>query len=96
MRSIRLRLHIKGDQIGQSVIVDIRRVAPHAGIALMPQRGSDTIGERPIPIIQPQEVIPDIVVTDIDIRTAITVKIAHYNPQAVAILDDSGLAGSHL
>ena len=57
----------------------------------MPERRPDTIPECPIPVIQPHQLVPDVVIAYIDIRIAIAVQIGYRYTQPSAVLDDPRL-----
>ena len=85
--------HIHGIDIRIPVIVDIGHIIAHGRLGLVGEIGGYLIFKSPVPLINIQEVIGDIVIGDIHIRIAVFIHIPNGQSQAKAFVNNSCLQG---
>jgi len=87
------REHVEGYDVGEAVVVDVRGVCAHAGVALVAEGPADAVGKSSVAAVEPEVVIGEKVVGDVDVGPSVVVEIANGDAQAVAVFFDAGLQG---
>ena len=89
-----VRHHVHLEDVGTAVIIEIRDIDPHAREAGMFEPRGGLVGERPVAVVDVQDVVRLHVVRDVDVGPPIAVQVGDRHAESVThVLQYPGLPG---
>ena len=75
--------HVEDHQVRPAVVVEVRGVHAHRGVARVSHRGGDRLGERPVAVVVVEKVVFLKVIGDVQVGTAVAVQVARDHAETV-------------